>query len=175
MADGQRVYEVRIVMLREYAATLPVRAASQAEADAKALEAWEQNACERGLYGLRLGLPEPWQELECCNRDPEVYLGHRCVDCGKETIHDEYYMVRDELWAATRLTGEGGMLCLGCLERRIGRPLEWWDFTHITPTLAAWKRHLTARHAQPIVPATLPAPQATPDRSRNERYPFSSL
>ena len=48
-----------------------------------------------------------------------------CVDCWIDTS-DEYYMVNDFLWLDY---GAGdGMLCIGCLEQRIGRLLVWSDF-----------------------------------------------
>jgi len=52
-----------------------------------------------------------------------------CVDCGVNT-HDinEYYMVRDEIW---NLVGAGGrMLCIGCLEKKLGRQLIRDDFSY---------------------------------------------
>lgn len=62
-----------------------------------------------------------------------------CADCGQDTTpctgkrgcrhagRWEYYMVRNNLWA---LKGVGdGYLCIGCLERRIGRKLRPRDFT----------------------------------------------
>src|ERR1700687_308344 len=69
-----------------------------------------------------------------------------CVDCGKDTIH-EYYMVRDELWAAAGMHPNGGMLCLADLERRIGRLLTVDDFTAVFP--ANWQRHVAARGSVP--------------------------
>src|SRR5262245_42362542 len=72
---------------------------------------------------------------------PEVRR-FRCVDCGKDTI-DEYYMVADELWAASG--GGDGMLCLACLERRIGRKLALDDFTAMVPSPQVWKQHLARR------------------------------
>jgi hypothetical protein len=60
----------------------------------------------------------------CCPGDV-----HRvdCVDCGVDTINArEYYIVRDEVWP---LDPCGGMLCVGCLEERIGRRLTPADFT----------------------------------------------
>jgi coenzyme F420-reducing hydrogenase beta subunit len=53
-----------------------------------------------------------------------------CADCGVCTYcAGEYYMVRDELW---RKYGAGdGMLCVGCLERRVGRRLEGTDFNFL--------------------------------------------
>jgi hypothetical protein len=167
MDDERRVYRVIVTMTREYSATLPVLAANQAEADSAALAAFHQNACENGLFGTSLGLPEPWEENEGLDHDAEIETSGRCVDCGEETP-EEYYMVRDELWAAAGLAPNGGRLCLADLERRIGRPLEWWDFTHLTPTLAAWKRHVTARQTPPTVPAMQPLKCGLTDRSRNE-------
>ena len=55
-----------------------------------------------------------------------------CVDC-KQNVGplglDEIYMVQDSLWALARMTPTGGMLCIGCLELRIGRRLVAGDFT----------------------------------------------
>jgi hypothetical protein len=48
-----------------------------------------------------------------------------CDDCGENTYY-EYYVVRDELW---REYGSEWMLCVGCLERRMGRHLVTDDFT----------------------------------------------
>ena len=66
-----------------------------------------------------------------------------CCDCGIDTIAtDEWYMVNDEVWeqawAGRRrsqdvIPGGGGLidefLCIGCLEKRIGRTLCRTDFT----------------------------------------------
>jgi hypothetical protein len=73
-------------------------------------------------------------------------VGHRfrCVDCCVDTI-GEYYMVRNELWAASGLGPNDGMLCLADLERRIGRVLTLEDFTAVCPSRVAWERHLAAR------------------------------
>ncbi len=52
-----------------------------------------------------------------------------CRDCQINTSDiDEYYMVHDHVWLASRLPKDGGMLCIGCLERRIGRKLTPSDF-----------------------------------------------
>jgi hypothetical protein len=71
----------------------------------------------------------------CC-----IDCGFHCVDCDKDTLGGEYYMVSDELWAAAGM-GREGMLCLACLERRIGRELAIDDFTSIFPSPEAWERH----------------------------------
>jgi hypothetical protein len=52
-----------------------------------------------------------------------------CVDCLRNTI-DEYYMVHDVVWEAARMQPHGGMLCIGCLETRLGRTLTADDFTN---------------------------------------------
>jgi hypothetical protein len=71
------------------------------------------------------------------NEEWPLHISH-CCDCGIgcDTI-DEYYMVHDEVWeqawAGRRkphhaLVGQE-ILCIGCLENRIGRTLFRADFT----------------------------------------------
>lgn len=45
------------------------------------------------------------------------------MDCGKDTFLDDkdYYMVRHELWR--KLVGGQGMLCMDCMEGRLGHKL----------------------------------------------------
>ena len=58
-----------------------------------------------------------------------------CLDCGVDTAAiDEYYMVTDEVWASANPADDpdepgAGMLCIGSLERRLGRKLTPSDFT----------------------------------------------
>jgi hypothetical protein len=58
-----------------------------------------------------------------------------CVDCGVDVyLIDEYYIVRDDVWNAAwsgryRSPIGDGQLCLGCLERRLGRTLMACDFS----------------------------------------------
>jgi hypothetical protein len=82
----------------------------------------------------------------------------RCADCGIDTdAIDEYYMLHDPIWqqAADDVAGH---LCIGCLERRLGRTLTAADFpdrdintaVHLkrSPRLAARiHAHRTARAA----------------------------
>ena len=51
-----------------------------------------------------------------------------CKQCGVDTwkIH-EYYMVIDEIWS--QATEGDGILCIGCLEKGLGRKLESKDFS----------------------------------------------
>jgi len=52
----------------------------------------------------------------------------RCRDCGND--FDEYsYIVHDRVWGASGLSKNGGLLCVGCLEARIGRRLCRDDFS----------------------------------------------
>lgn len=53
-----------------------------------------------------------------------------CADCGRCTDKlGEFYMVRDDVWLAAGMTPDGGLLCIGCLEDRLGRSLCADDFT----------------------------------------------
>jgi hypothetical protein len=57
-----------------------------------------------------------------------------CADCGAETLSDEpgvpseFYMVHNKVWRAAAAPRQG-MLCVGCLEIRLGRQLCRSDFT----------------------------------------------
>jgi hypothetical protein len=55
-----------------------------------------------------------------------------CLDCRDATTftkgNEEYYMVHNALWL-TANPQINGMLCIGCLETRIGRTLTSDDFT----------------------------------------------
>lgn len=52
-----------------------------------------------------------------------------CLGCGECTLElDEYYMLRDEVWRAANPSSRG-MLCIGCVETRLGRRLAPSDFS----------------------------------------------
>jgi len=56
-------------------------------------------------------------------------IEHLCVDCGRSTLKiKEYYMVHDSIWESAGMDKNGGMLCLDCLEKRLGRNLNESDF-----------------------------------------------
>ena len=56
--------------------------------------------------------------------EPKPLVDFSCEDCGSD--YDEHYMVQNDIWKAY---GAGdGMLCIGCLEKRIGRKLHRQDF-----------------------------------------------
>jgi hypothetical protein len=59
-----------------------------------------------------------------------------CMGCGIDTAAiGEYYMVTDKLWAkaarAHASIDDRGMLCIGCLEKAIGRTLTRSDFKNV--------------------------------------------
>lgn len=58
------------------------------------------------------------------------YPEFMCIDCGINTLTEtgEYYMVRDDVWLAAAEDKNMGMLCIGCLEDRLGRQLNGLDF-----------------------------------------------
>jgi hypothetical protein len=71
-----------------------------------------------------------------CDVDCKPFV---CVDCSINTMHiDEYYMVTDEIWDDTGLTSNGGMLCIGCLEARLGRKLTARDFSDVPLNYFPW-------------------------------------
>jgi hypothetical protein len=54
-----------------------------------------------------------------------------CMDCGKSTFNSpsDYYMLRNRLWRILVPKNQRhGMLCLACIEERLGRPLIPNDF-----------------------------------------------
>jgi hypothetical protein len=67
-------------------------------------------------------------ECDCNELDKRMF---QCWDCAACTnCSYEYYMVDDELWSsATEDFGGDGMLCIGCLENRLGGRLTKDDFT----------------------------------------------
>lgn len=51
----------------------------------------------------------------------------KCLDCGVDTS-DEHYFIHTETWLSV-VGSKSGMLCIGCLEQRLGRTLIKDDFT----------------------------------------------
>ncbi len=52
-----------------------------------------------------------------------------CVDCGVDCMEiAEYYMVTDACWARAGMGAYDGMLCIGCLEQRLGKQLQPRNF-----------------------------------------------
>jgi hypothetical protein len=74
--------------------------------------------------------------------------GHH--DQGVEQTIDtrsEVYMVRPVVWEAAGMDGFGGCLCIGCLEKRLGRILKPKDFNRNHPfhSVPGTKRLLARR------------------------------
>jgi len=74
-----------------------------------------------------------------CHRRPARFRGIHCrpcadkfpcLDCDTPT-GGECYMVQNALWAAAGMEPEGGLLCIECLEKRLGRELTGVDFTDV--------------------------------------------
>lgn len=59
----------------------------------------------------------------------EEYPEFNCLDCEASTMQNgEYYMIHNWLWIQAN-PKDSGMLCIGCLEARLGRKLTKYDFT----------------------------------------------
>ena len=58
----------------------------------------------------------------------DVRRRFHCVDCAIDTMPTYPYLVRDEVWAAAGMEPNGGMLCIPCLEHRLGRALTSSDW-----------------------------------------------
>lgn len=60
----------------------------------------------------------------------EEDLPFKCLDCSVFTnFIGEYYMVNTDLWLQANPDYEG-MLCITCLEKRLGRTLKAKDFIY---------------------------------------------
>jgi hypothetical protein len=84
-------------------------------------------------------------------------MANLCKDCGTDTTPRtgplagswEWYKVHDAVWAAAGMP-ENGFLCIGCLERRLGRELTPEDFPDLPvndPARSRWWVQDTARLA----------------------------
>lgn len=63
-----------------------------------------------------------------------------CIQCGVNTLAcNEYYMINDKLWKSITKASKGkGMLCIGCVENRIGRQLVNSDFAKVPLNTIYW-------------------------------------
>lgn len=53
-----------------------------------------------------------------------------CVGCSVDTGRiNEFYFIKTEIWLSV-MPSTKGMLCIGCLEGRLGRRLQKDDFTN---------------------------------------------
>lgn len=51
----------------------------------------------------------------------------KCLDCGTDTKY-EHYFIHNHVWYQCHNSNKG-MLCISCLEKRLGRKLNKTDFT----------------------------------------------
>jgi hypothetical protein len=96
---------------------------------------------------------------------------HNCIDCGRNTApgiqnkaemeamfaaghraiqvevrNHEQFMVHDAVWQAAGMEEWSGCLCVGCIERRLGRALTPDDFTeHVFNTARDCTKRLRER------------------------------
>jgi hypothetical protein len=80
---ANREFRVTVRLVREYRATITLRATSQAAADRLALLEYNRWTSTEGVQAFELGFPAPWHEYESIDFDPEIDTTFRCVDCGK--------------------------------------------------------------------------------------------
>lgn len=81
-----------------------------------------------GAQALSSGQPEH-AAIRLCREACILFSGlawDACQDCSKHTAGSDYYMVKHELWAQVH-PNLYGMLCLSCLQARLGRRLEEAD------------------------------------------------
>jgi len=96
----------------------------------------DNTALRRGHTAVGM-IPESWLCVDCgWNTAPgmstrkEMDVAFAIYGEAPQTLtwDQEVYTVTDEVWRASGLEGWGGCLCIGCLEKRIGRRLKPKDF-----------------------------------------------
>lgn len=94
---------------------------------------WEPPVGDLGAAGV----PESWNCVGCgMNTAPgmldrkQMRAAFTIGDAAQNTItwESEVYTVKPAVWRAAGMVADGGCLCIGCLEERIGRPLQPKDF-----------------------------------------------
>jgi len=90
-------------------------------------------------------LPESWACIDCGINTAPGFLNRAemeqalAADWNKQgvaqTVDDwsEVYTVKPWVWKAAGMDEFGGCLCIGCLEKRLGRPLTPKDFPRNDP------------------------------------------
>jgi hypothetical protein len=109
-------------------------------------------------------IPESWACVDCgVNTAPgcsnrvqlEKAFSAGCIEV-MQTVDDfsELYMVKGRVWKAAHIMGLGGCLCIGCLEKRLGRELVFKDFSRNHPFrfLPGTVRLLSRRDGPPQAP-----------------------
>lgn len=105
--------------------------------------AW-QGELRGGALSLSVGLSDDVAVrlcLEACVLFSDL-AWDACQDCSKHTAGNDYYMVQHDLWAHMH-PNRAGMLCLSCLQTRMGRILTRSDFidapvNYLNPAVAVF-------------------------------------
>jgi hypothetical protein len=114
------------------------------------LHSWEKlQINERDLHvdehDLGRKIPESWHCVDCGMNTAPGFYGRREMEEAikvakaegwwdergiEQTVDDrsEVHTVRDAVWAEAGMEPWGGCLCVGCLEKRLGRKLKGKDF-----------------------------------------------
>jgi hypothetical protein len=95
-----------------------------ADLDAETFERW-------AAFQRELRRPEVEITQDNCIAELDPDKRTRCRGCG--TTDGTSYAVYDNIWAMTGLVPLGGVLCLACLARWLGRPLRLDDFPLARP------------------------------------------
>ncbi len=98
------------------------------------------------MNDLKGRFPESWRCVDCgFNTAPglknraEIVAMYSAISATpkgvEQTIDDqsEVYTVRPAIWKAARMDEMGGCLCIGCIEKRLGRELRPKDFDRKHP------------------------------------------
>ena len=107
-------------------------------------------------------VPESWACIDCGVNPAPRLLNRKQMEQDFAVIrieqnHDqivdelsEVYTVRSKIWEAAGMQPMGGCLCIGCLERRLGRMLTARDFLpkHPFNTFPGTERLLARRAAR---------------------------
>jgi hypothetical protein len=98
------------------------------------LSAWEPEAIPESWLCVDCGFNTApgtlnRAELEAAIRAAKREQGEKWkVDGVKINHNSEVYTVRSSVWDKAGMEPNGGCLCIGCLEKRLGRPLKPKDF-----------------------------------------------
>ena len=109
---------------------------------------------------LKGKLPESWACIDCgvntapglLNREQmEQAFANGWSTQGTVDEWAEIYTVKSKVWKAANIEPMGGCLCIGCLERRLGRTLTAKDFlpNHPFNTMPGTERLLARRAWRP--------------------------
>lgn len=116
---------------------------------------------------LRELAPESWHCVDCgVNTAPGMSTRaelETAFAAGKESVDQvidkksEVYTVAKEIWKAARMEEFGGCLCIGCLEKRLGRKLLPKDFLpdHPFNDFPGTPRLMNRRWGQSSAPITV--------------------